>query len=229
MSAGYELVVFSDDWHGLPFSCKHLLRHFLPDVPLIWLETIGLRSPQINLYDIRRSIDKFSSWLKPSSSSPQSIPENLHLLNPFQIPYNAIGLVRAFNKRVIIRSLEKLRSGDPKHRRVLITTWPFVGNLVGCLGEDLSVYYRVDDYSEFPGVRKTIIRRFENELIRKVDIVLATDRELTWVGGYHKKAQYLPHGVDFEHFSRHQDDTGHDLPIQQIPAPRIGFFGLLSS
>ena len=58
MALDYELIVFSDDWHGLPFSCKHLLRHLLPEVRISWVQTIGLRSPQLNQYDIKRSINK---------------------------------------------------------------------------------------------------------------------------------------------------------------------------
>ncbi len=73
----YDLIVFSDDWNGLPFSCKHLLRHFLPDITLIWVETIGLRSPKVNLYDLKRAIKKITGWIskKMLHQDSQSVPE----------------------------------------------------------------------------------------------------------------------------------------------------------
>ena len=97
MKEKIELVVFTDDWHGLPFSCKHLLRHFLPEIPLIWVETIGLRSPEFTLYDLRRSFSKIKGWIKPAHVDHTPLPENLSILDPLQIPYNQYRIVRKFN------------------------------------------------------------------------------------------------------------------------------------
>ncbi len=224
----YEIIVFSDDWNGLPFSCKHLLRHFLPDVPLIWVETIGLRSPKLNLYDINRAIKKITGWLSKTQSSQGSLPENLYIIDPFQIPYDQVGIVRNFNKQMVIRSLEWLDHGHSKREKVLITTMPYVGNMLGSLGERLRIYYRVDDFCEYPGVSKNHIHHLEEELIAKVDIVVATAEKLTQIGIDGKAVKYLPHGVDYEHFVRKGIDFSKNLPIQRIPAPRIGFFGLLN-
>jgi len=226
----YDLIVFSDDWNGLPFSCKHLLRHFLPDITLIWVETIGLRSPKVNLYDLKRAIKKTTGWIsKKSENSQASLPENLYLLDPFQIPYNQLSIVRNFNKQMMIRTLRRFDHEHSKRDRVLITTWPFIGNIIGSFGECLSIYYRVDDFSEFPGVRKDFINRLENELIEKVDMVVATAENLTQIENSEKSIKYLPHGVDFQHFSSAETDSGKQKTLQFIPPPRIGFFGLLNS
>ena len=225
----YEILVFSDDWFGLPFSCKHLLQHFLPDRPLIWVETIGLRSPRLNLYDIKRTIGKISGWLSSHRISTCILPKNLHIIDPIQIPYNHINFVRKLNKRLLIRAIDRLQCNNTKRERVLITIWPFIGDLVGCLGEQLSIYYRVDDFSELPGVHKESIIDSEKKLIEKVDMVVATSENLTKIDIPGKLVKYLPHGVDFEHFSFKRGNTNNKLPIQQIPPPRIGFFGLLNS
>jgi glycosyltransferase involved in cell wall biosynthesis len=225
----YEIIVFSDDWNGLPFSCKHLLRHFLPDVRLIWVETIGLRSPKLNLYDINRSITKITGWLSKSQSSQDSLPENLNILDPFQIPYNQLGIVRNFNKQMVIRTLKPFNPRYSNRERVLITTWPFTGNIVGSLGERLSIYYRVDDFSEFPGVRKDFIRQLENELIEKVDMVVASAENLAQVGAEGKTTKYLPHGADFQHFTSVLKESNSPALLKNIPGTRIGFFGLLNS
>jgi glycosyltransferase involved in cell wall biosynthesis len=97
------------------------------------------------------------------------------------------------------------------------------------LNEDLSVYYRVDDFSEFPGVQRNHIQTLEEELIRKVDIVVGSAENLADVSKYGKTGRYLPHGVDYEHFASPPTNVACQLGIENIPAPRIGFFGLLNS
>lgn len=226
----YEILVFSDEWFGLPFSCKHLLQHFLPDHPLIWVETIGLRSPKLNLYDVKRTIMKISQWiLSANNRECEVIPENLYIINPFQIPYNHFKVVRIINKSILLRAINCFQDKAGNRQRVFITTWPFLGNLIGRMGEGLSIYYRVDDFSEFPGVHKKAISELENELIEKVDMVVGTSENLIKINLGKKKVHYLPHGVDFEHFSTKVSGEGYKLAIQKIPSPRIGFFGLLSS
>ena len=226
----YEIIVFSDEWSGFPFSCKHLLSHFLPEVPIIWMETIGLRSPKMNVYDIRRGIKKIVGWLSTNQKTQDSIPENLVILNPFQIPYNQVPFVREVNRRMVVRSLKRFERGRLKHKRVLITTWPFIGNIVGSLGEQLSIYYRVDDLTELPGVSKKLIYCLEKELIDKVDIVIASAEKLTKCGVEGKVVKYLPHGVDFHHFRMGKTERKKaNGSIQNIPHPIVGFFGILNS
>lgn len=226
----YEIVVFSDEWFGLPFSCKHLLKYFLSDHTILWFETIGLRSPKLNLYDVKRVIQKISGWVSARPTNSYVIPKNLHIFDPIQIPYNHIKRVRELNKKLLLCAVKEFQHKSIEKERVLITTWPFLGDLIGYFGEQLSVYYRVDDFSEYPGVHKDAIKKLENDLIRKVDMVVATAGHLEQIENKGKAIHFLPHGVDFEHFAGRQDcNTGDGLPTQKIPSPRIGFFGLLSS
>jgi glycosyltransferase involved in cell wall biosynthesis len=229
MCPRYHMVVLSDDWNGLPFSCRHLLRHFLPEVPLIWVETIGLRPPGLSVYDYRRAFSKLSGWVFGSRDPAAALPENLTLVNPLQIPYNHYRFIRRLNARNILRSIRAMPQERASDRRVLLTTWPFVGDLVGALGEHLSIYYRVDDYSEFPGVRKESIRQLERQLIARVDMVVASAENLMPTGSGGKAARYLPHGVDFDHFSSAPPGGYAASVVAALPPPRIGFFGLLNS
>lgn len=224
----YEIIVFSDDWNGLPFSCKHLLSKFLPEIPMVWVETIGLRAPKLNLYDLGRSFKKISGWLSSRPNGNSFFPDNLCVLDPFQIPYNHHKLIRKINKVTMLHSLKKFRKKSSLNR-VVITTWPFLGNLVGHLGENLSIYYRVDDFSEFPGVKRERMCQLEKELIDKVDMVVASAENLARLKDNGKVVKYLPHGVDYQHFRNGLKTTGRQARLQNIQSPRIGFFGLLNS
>ena len=224
----YEIVVFSDDWFGLPFSCKHLFKHFPPHIPILWVETIGLRSPSFNFYDFKRAGKLIRDWLKKNPVPGNNLPENLRIVNPLQIPYNHIPIVRSFNQRKMIKNIGNLTNNKSSRKRVILTTWPFLGGLFGKLNEDLTVYYRVDDFSEFPGVRRDLIQTLEVEIIQKADMVIASSENLTFLP-YGHKAFYLPHGVDYEHFTKQDKDSRTGSVISAIPHPIIGFFGLLNS
>jgi hypothetical protein len=98
---------------------------------------------------------------------------------------------------LLLKKVKESQHYSQKKPKILITTWPFMANLVGSFGELLSIYYRVDDYSEFPGVRRETMGRLEKELIGKVDMVISgAVRDIDIPG---KPTYYLPHGVDFDH------------------------------
>jgi len=228
MDKDYEIVVFSDDWYGLPFSCKHLLKHFLPEVRLVWVETIGLRSPKLNIYDIKRSFQKLKGWFsRESDEEVNPLPDNLQIIDPFQIPYNQFEFIRKLNAVLMIRTLNKL-SPKRNRKRVFLTTWPFMGYLVGRVGDDISIYYRVDDFSEFPGVNKPLIRQLEKEIIQNVDLVVASAENLAQFEP-DTRAHYLPHGVDFNHFNIDREAIEKPEELKKFDAPLVGFFGLLNS
>ncbi|PQP34303.1 glycosyltransferase family 1 protein, partial [Desulfobacteraceae bacterium SEEP-SAG9] len=201
-SKEFEVIVFSDDWFGLPFSCKHLIKHFLPEIQVYWVETIGLRAPKLNLYDLNRAFNKFIGWFNKNADGHSKLPEHLSIIDPIQIPYNQFSIVRGINKHLAIKQIKRKLNLQSPTKRILITTWPFIGYLVGCLKESLSIYYRVDDFSEFPGVNKESIIKLENDLIKKVDIVVATAENLTKLEIKGKNVKYLPHGVDYSHFNK---------------------------
>jgi glycosyltransferase involved in cell wall biosynthesis len=228
MRAPYELVVLTDDWDGLPFSCKHLLKHFLPHSRLIWVETIGLRSPRLSSYDVRRAASKVLDWVAPAGKRrPGPLPVNLTVVKPIQIPYNQWSPVRRLNRQLMLRRVRAALGNVKRIPRIFLTTWPFVGNLVGAFDEDLSVYYRVDDFSEFPGVDKARVSGWERELILQVDLIVASSERLTRLETSSEKVRYLPHGVDCSHFVRPSPSAALPPIFQDLPRPYIGFFGLL--
>ena len=58
--AGHQWVVFGPDWDRHPLVSQHLFREFLGFSPVLWVETMGLRVPQWNKRDLRRSVKKSS-------------------------------------------------------------------------------------------------------------------------------------------------------------------------
>jgi glycosyltransferase involved in cell wall biosynthesis len=231
MIKGRDFIVFSDDWGRHPFSCQHIMKRFLPHNRILWVNTIGMRPPSWSLYDVRRSLEKLAHWVGPRSKANGSgvNPENLSVVSPLGIPFNMVPAIRDLNARIglsaVGRAIKENNLKDP----IVITTLPNTVDCIGHLGEVVSVYYCVDDFTVYPDLPTKMIANMERELLKKVDLVVATARELQMrKSNGVRDTVLLPHGVDAEHFSRH---VGRNVPspdsMQGMQHPVMGFFGVI--
>ena len=71
-----RFVVFSDDWGVHPSSCQHLFHHISREHDVSWINTIGMRSPRLDLVDFKKAIQKvgkmFSKQNKTQSENRSS-------------------------------------------------------------------------------------------------------------------------------------------------------------
>jgi glycosyltransferase involved in cell wall biosynthesis len=104
---------------------------------------------------------------------------------------------------------------------------PHPGFLARRLGEDLCVYYCIDDYAAHPGVDAAIIGRRDRELTLRADIVfVAPPALLAAKQALNARTRFSPHGVDVALFGRAMD-PGTKLPpaATGLPHPVVGYFG----
>jgi len=66
ISEGRDFVVFSDDWGRHPFSCQHIMQHFLPRNRILWVNTIGMRLPRLTVYDVKRAVERSPRGRRPA-------------------------------------------------------------------------------------------------------------------------------------------------------------------
>lgn len=225
-----DFIVFSDDWGRHPSSCQHLVTNLLPHNRVLWVNTIGMRSPKLSLYDIGRCFEVVSGWLnKKGVTKDVALPPNLRVVSPIMIPFNNLYPVRAFNRVSTTRKLKELMIGQGMKKPIVVTTFPCTCDLVGEFNESIHVYYCVDDFTNWPGVNKQLISVMEDELIRSCDLILATSDDLCKKKvRANKKPTLLSHGVDFDHFHSALESAKPE-EFLAIPSPIIGFFGALSS
>ena len=225
-----DIIVFSDDWGRHPSSCQHIVKHFLPENRVFWVNTIGIRRPQLTVYDLKRSFEKIRSWLISGNSNGEHSVKNLIVLNPFIIPYNEFRAIRYINKKLIVKEVTNIIARFNLKEPIVLTTFPNTVDLVHAFGEVAHIYYCVDDFTNWPGVNKDLIKSMEDDLLDKCDIVLASSGELCVKKERNgKKPILLPHGVDFEHFSTVLTKREKPEMLTNISAPIIGFFGAISS
>lgn len=68
-----QLVVLGEDWGQHPSSTQHLIKRLLPDYRVLWVNSIGLRRPRLNVRDLGRLGRKLGAVLRrPAKGESQS-------------------------------------------------------------------------------------------------------------------------------------------------------------
>jgi glycosyltransferase involved in cell wall biosynthesis len=223
---GSDILCFSHDWTGDPLSKTHLMRLLSRHNRVLWVNSIGYRTPSVaSKADMSRAIKKLASVVVPIRE-----PEpNIFVLNPLALPfYGRVG--KAINRRLlrfqVIRAMGKLGFREP-------INWifnPAAGVLARQLGESFVIYYCVDEYTAFAGVPSRALAETERDLLKSADLVIVSAQRLLQTKGAENPRTFLVrHGVDFEHFRRALDgDTAVPAEIANLPRPVIGYFGLIA-
>lgn len=241
----YVFVVFADDWGRHPSSCQHLFRRIIPRAQVIWVNTIGLRTPRINVHDFVRAMQVLRSWMRPNprlrkqstahsakpvantscglSADDSAIP---YVLNPVMWPSFQGPTSCALNNRLIAAAVHRaLRHLAPGKQPILVSTSPTLPGLFRDLSFRRTVYYCVDDFTHWHGVNSRAVHRLEQETLNACDLMIATSTSILESRSPLVSAStLLTHGVDLAHFSLAKPDLA--SPLAQLAHPLVGMFGV---
>lgn len=223
---GRDMLCFSHDWNGDPLSKTHLMRLLARDNRVLWVNSIGYRAPTVSRRDLSRILRKARAAMNPIT---QAEP-NIHVLNPVVIPAYGSPAIRAFNRRFlrlqVLRAMRRLDFQRP-------INWvfnPAAALVAGTLGEDMLIYYCVDEYAAFTGVAGTSMATLEGQLLAKADLVItSSERLLTSKRVQNPNTKLVRHGVDWNHFNTALHAvTQIPRDIAHLSAPVLGYFGLIA-
>jgi glycosyltransferase involved in cell wall biosynthesis len=224
---GRDMLCFSHDWTGDPLSKTHLMRILARDNRILWVNSIGYRTPQ---FGASSDLSRIWKKLKAAAQPIREVEKNLFVLNPLVIPAWGRASIRNLNARFlgwqVRRAMKLLRFDSP-------VNWvfnPAAGILAGRLGEREIIYYCVDEYTAFSGVNTSALLEIEAELLRKANLVIVSAEKLQQTKQSPSGPTLLVrHGVDYTHFRTALDPS---TPIPQelagLPKPIIGYFGLIA-
>lgn len=109
---------------------------------------------------------------------------------------------------------------------------PDAGWMVGRTGEKLALYAITDDHLTMTQRFNRIdaMRAREEELLRGVDLVIATADNLREVKGIHNpNTHYVPHGIDHAAFAQALDPSIPSMPdMEDVVGPVIGVVGQIN-
>ena len=225
MIEGRTILCFASGYDAPPTSKHHVMHILAERNTVLWVNYHASRAPTASssdaLHMARKLAEVFSGLRRPR--------RNLFVLTPLVVPLPASPWARRLNRALLIgqirRALDRLRNGP-------LQIWSFtpdVAYALGHFGEEKVVYYCVDDHASFTGYDRQQVLRDEEALCRRADLVVTTSMALQRSKApWNPNTILVPHGVDYEHFSR---AVREDLPcppdIAAIPHPRLGFFGLI--
>jgi hypothetical protein len=220
-----SLLVFADDWGRHPSSCQHLAGHLLARHDVYWVNTIGTRTPKIDLATLTRGLEKVRQWLsRPAAAC--SLPANLRVLSPRMWPSFGSRFGRELNRRLLLRQLAPLLRSLPE-LPVAVTTLPIVADLVGLLPVRRWVYYCVDDFGQWPGLDQPTLQAMEARLVERADTIIAVSEHLQGRLASLGRASYLlTHGVETDYWA----PGGAAVPLPELEGverPLIVFWGVV--
>ena len=221
------ILAFTKDWNDVPTCTTHVLREMGKTMPVLWINSIGTRKPSLaSARDFRRILRRVREGFRRADHKENQ----LSVLSPVVLPKAQSPFIKMVNRRLLAWAVGREMRWMGREN---IELWAFIPNAVdfaGCLGEKKIVYYCPDDWTKFTFLDANWINRCEQELLRKANVVFATSRYL--VDKFRPIAKdrvhYLPHGVNYAHFSAALDPATVVPPdLAALPKPVIGFYGNL--
>ena len=194
---------------------------------VLYVDSIGLRSPTMNKSDISRIFRRFLKGLK----CPEKINENLWVWSPVVIPFQKYWIIRKINKWILYLFSKFFIFLLGFKKPILWTYNPMALEIFPVRSGAKVVYHCVDNIKEQPGMPESEIESAERKLFIRANYVFVTSEKLYCASKYINSNTFLFSNVaDFEHFSKARNDTT-VVPddIACIKNPVIGFVGAISS
>jgi glycosyltransferase involved in cell wall biosynthesis len=247
---GREIVcVGFADWDAeLWTNQQHLMSRLARENRVLFVESLGLRQPQLAGRDLARIARRLRRGLAPPRAT-----DGLYVLSPLVLPLHRHAAVRALNRGLLRAQVRRATRALGMRHPILWAYVPQAEALIEELDPELVVYHCVDDIAAQAGVDTASFRAAERRFATRADLTLASApalaarmRELSG------NVLYAPNVADTELFARalepspsnlHPSASLHESPgddppdrgtiaqpdpaVAALPRPRIVFTGAI--
>jgi glycosyltransferase involved in cell wall biosynthesis len=216
-------VGFADWDTDLRTNQHHLMARLGRDNRVLFVESMGLRQPQLSSRDLRRIARRLVRGLQP----PREV-DGVHVLSPLVIPLHRYSAVRTVNKRLlpwlVRRAARRLGMRSP----ILWAYVPQAEVLIEPLRPSRVVYHCVDDMAAQKGIDGASFRAAEERFTASADLVFATSAPLAErLESWSDHVETMTNVADTDLFARALNGGPADPAIEALPAPRIVFTGAI--
>jgi glycosyltransferase involved in cell wall biosynthesis len=215
-------VGFADWDTELWTNQHHLMSRLAQDNRVLFIESLGLRKPQLAGRDVRRIVQRLRRGVQP----PRTSPEGVHVLSPLVLPLHAQPAVRAVNARLLPALVTRATRRLGFERPILWGYVPQAEALLDALDPSLVVYHCVDDIAAQPGVDAASFRAAEARFAARADLVLASAPALAErMRALNDNVLFAPNVADTAAFATALQDGPVDPAIAALPHPVVVFTG----
>jgi glycosyltransferase involved in cell wall biosynthesis len=216
-------VGFADWDTELWTNQHHLMSRLARENRVLFIESLGLRQPQLAGRDLKRIARRLRRGLAP----PRAV-DGLHVLSPLVLPFHRSRLVRALNARLlpalVRRAARRLGLSAP----ILWAYVPQAEVLIDALHPSLIVYHCVDDIAAHGRIDTASFRAAEQRFAGRADLVLASAPKLAErLRKFSSNVIDAPNVADTGMFSRALEPGDEDAAMAALPRPRIVFTGAI--
>jgi glycosyltransferase involved in cell wall biosynthesis len=218
-------VGFADWQGGFWTNQQHLMSRLAVDNRVLFVESLGLRRPQIAAGDARRVARRIRGAIEGTR-----IHDGVHVLSPLILPLHGNRRVRALNRRLLTLSVSRAARRVGFERPILWAYVPQAEVLIDNLDPALVIYHCVDDIAAQKGVDAAPFREAERRFASRADLVIASSEPLAnrmrEVSGNVLEA---PNVADTALFSTALEPGPIDPALATLPEPRLVFVGAITA
>ncbi|HEY7960762.1 MAG TPA: glycosyltransferase [Solirubrobacteraceae bacterium] len=210
------------DWESEVWTNQqHLMSRLARENRVLFVESLGLRRPQLAVRDVRRMARRLARGVAPPRER-----DGVWVLSPLVAPLHGSAAVRRLNRLLLAWLVRRTVRRLGMHDVILWGYVPQAEVLLDALEPALVVYHCVDDIAAQKGIDGESFRAAETRFAARADLVLASAPELT------RRMRLLagnvlaaPNVADTELFATALDPGPVDPALQALAHPRIVFTG----
>jgi len=210
------------DWDAeLWTNQHHLMSRLARENRVLFVESLGLRQPQLAGKDLARIARRVRRGLAP----PRAV-DGLHVLSPLVVPLHRFRLIRECNRRLLPLLVRRATRGLGFGRPILWAYVPQAEALLDALKPATVVYHCVDDIAAQPGIDSASFRAAEERFARRADLVLASAPSLAArMRAFNDNVLDAPNVADTALFAQAREPGPVDAALDALPRPRVVFTG----
>lgn len=216
-------VGFSDWGKDLLTNEQHLLVRLAAENRILFVESLGLRRPQVAGRDIKRILRRLVRGVMPARAI-----DGLHVISPLVLPIHDKRWAQRFNAfvlpRLVRRATRRLGFRD-------VVLWSFVPQaevLLEQLAPETVMYYVDDDHAAKKGIDAASFRAAEERFARRADVVLGSAPELVErMRRVNPNVHEAVNVADTAAFATALEEGPEDPALAALPTPRIVFVGAI--
>ncbi len=218
-----EMIVFGEDWGAHPSSTQHIIKRLMPDHDIVWVNSLGLRRPRINVRDFKRACSKIKNMLRkkvPDKHVDDTHKDAPHIIHPRAISWPGNPLASFLNRHLLGKQVESIIKENNFEMPILWASMPSAIDAIDNYPNHKVVYYCGDDFRALSGVDHGPVGKMEERLATRADLII-TASEALQNRFPADKTVLIEHGVDYELFA---EDAPRALDLPDYPFI-AGFYG----